>query len=273
MTAVPSGWPAGLAPELGDALRGLAGAPRLLVALDFDGTLAPVVDVPGEARALPEARDAVLRLLDTPGTRVALVSGRSLESLVEVSDPPAGVLLVGSHGIELRLDDAHDPVGLGAEELARLETLRGVLDGVAGAVEGAWVEAKPAGFALHTRLASAPDARRAHELALGELRDRLDGVTVRSGKDILEFSVRSATKGDALERLCAHTAADAVLYAGDDATDEDAFAVLRPDDVGIKVGPGPTVAAFRVADPAEAAVALVALAALRQPGRAVRNEN
>jgi trehalose-phosphatase len=250
----------------------MAGVPVLLVALDFDGTLAPVVDVPADARALPEARDAVLRLARAPGTRVALVSGRSLASLVEVSDPPAGVMLVGSHGIEVRLDAAHDPVGLDPEELVRLEAVRGVLDKVAGAVEGAWVEVKPAGFALHTRQADESDARRGEKLAREGLRG-LAGVTARSGKDVLEFSVRSATKGDALARLRAHTAADAVLYAGDDVTDEDAFAVLGPHDVGIKVGPGATAAGFRVAGPAEAATALALLASLREPVRAARNEN
>ena len=55
------------------ALRELARTKRLLVALDFDGTLAPEVDEPEMARALPESRDAVLRLLAMPNTRVALV--------------------------------------------------------------------------------------------------------------------------------------------------------------------------------------------------------
>src|SRR5690554_7005804 len=86
------------------ALRELARTKRLLVALDFDGTLAPEVDDPEHARATPEAREAVLRLLDLPNTRVALVSGRALRSLEQVAGLPDNVLLVGSHGIELRLD-------------------------------------------------------------------------------------------------------------------------------------------------------------------------
>jgi trehalose 6-phosphate phosphatase len=84
------------------ALREIARTRRLLVALDFDGTLAPEVDDPEAARALPEARAAVLRLIAMPNTRVALVSGRALESLIQVSNLPDSVLLVGSHGIELR---------------------------------------------------------------------------------------------------------------------------------------------------------------------------
>ncbi|MFB2351101.1 trehalose-phosphatase, partial [Priestia megaterium] len=92
------------------ALRELARVPRLLVALDFDGTLAPEVDSPEKARAVPEAHDAVLRLMRAPRTRVALVSGRALRSLIEVSDLPDDALLVVSHGIEIRLDEPQSRV-------------------------------------------------------------------------------------------------------------------------------------------------------------------
>lgn len=260
----------GSSPEaLPEALRGalaeLARAPRLLVALDFDGTLAPEVDDPEQARALPEARDAVLRLRDAPGTRVALVSGRALDSLIRVSQPPRDVLLVGSHGVELRLDDADPHPGLDAAELARVATLHAVLERVAERFENVWVEAKPAGFALHTRLASVDDARAAQQTASREVGRELEGLTVRRGKNVLEFAVRSATKGEAIERLRHYTAADAVLYAGDDVTDEDAFAALHPGDLALKSGPGDTIAPFRVPGPAEVAHALATLATLRPP--------
>ncbi|HEX3679655.1 MAG TPA: trehalose-phosphatase [Galbitalea sp.] len=85
----------GLSRELVGALHELARVKRLLVALDFDGTLAPEVDDPETARAIPEARAAVLDLLELPNTRVALVSGRSLASLEQVSNLPDNALLVG----------------------------------------------------------------------------------------------------------------------------------------------------------------------------------
>lgn len=246
------------------ALRELARVKRLLVALDFDGTLAPEVDDPEKARALPEARAAVLRLLRMPGTRVALVSGRALKSLVHVSDLPDTVLLVGSHGIEIRLDSPEDQFGLDTEELHRVELLNSVLGEVADAVDQVWLEPKPAGFALHTRLATEANSRIAHLVARSEASAEVTGLTIREGKNVLEFSVRSTTKGEAVEHLRQYTHADAVFFAGDDVTDEDAFAALNADDLGLKSGTGATLANFRVAGPTEVARALALLADLRE---------
>ena len=245
------------------SLRELARHRRLLVALDFDGTLAPEVDSPEQARALPESRQAVLRLLGMPNTRVALVSGRALRSLEEVSDLPDETLLVGSHGIEIRLDQPDDRVSLNTAELEQVDILHEVLGEVADSIDQVWLEVKPAGFALHTRLATEHNSRVAHLVALSEASAEVDGLTVREGKNVLEFSVRSTTKGEAVEHLRRYVAADAVFYAGDDVTDEDAFAALLPHDVGVKSGPGETEAAFRVTGPSEIAAVLTALATFR----------
>lgn len=252
-----------LSAALTGALRELARVKHLLVALDFDGTLAPEVDSPEQARALPEAREAVLRLLAMPNTRVALVSGRSLSSLIQVADLPDETLLVGSHGIEIRLDDPGDTVSLNTTELEQVDVLHEVLGEVAEAIDQVWLEVKPAGFALHTRLATEHNSRVAHLVALSETAAEIEGLTVRHGKDVLEFSVRSTTKGEAVEHLRRYVGAQAVFYAGDDVTDEDAFAALQPHDVGVKSGAGPTEAAFRVAGPEEVAAVLSALATFR----------
>lgn len=248
---------------LREALGALAGTKQLLVALDFDGTLAPTVDDPALARALPEARAAVEALTGLPRTRVAFVSGRSLDSLEEVAGVGDDTLLVGSHGVEVRLDSPDDVFTLGEEEQARLGLLGDVLDQVADNLEEVWIESKPAGFALHTRLATDHDSRVAHLVALSEARAEVDDVTVRRGKDVLEFSVRSTTKGEAVEHLRRYTGATAVFYAGDDVTDEDAFEALGSDDLGLKSGEGATVADYRVKGPDEVARALRLLADLR----------
>ena len=127
------------------------------------------------------------------------------------------------------------------------------------------LEVKPVGFGVYYRLVSPEEGpkivARAREVAAGVS----DALTIRDGKDIIEFSVRGANKGDGIERLREYTHATAVLFAGDDVTDEDGFGVLRPHegDVGIKVGEEETAAQFRVSDEVAIATLLTLLADAR----------
>lgn len=250
-------------PALDAALGRLAATEHLLVALDFDGTLAPFVDRPEDARALPEARLAVERLLEVSHTTVAFVSGRAVDSLQRASEAPAGVLLVGSHGAEYRFDgvDAHPP--LDADDTERVAALAQAFTTFTHDHPGTRIERKPAGFAVHTRGVDTDAAFTAEDAARRIVADVYPDATIRDGKDVLEFSVLSATKGDAILHLRDYTGATAVLYAGDDVTDEDAFKVLEGEDLALKSGDGPTVAPFRVAEPIEVAAVLDRLAVLR----------
>ena len=78
-----------LDPELGSALRSFADHRTVLVALDFDGVMAPLVDRAEDARPLPENAHALASLTGLAGVHTALVSGRALESLTAVAAPPA----------------------------------------------------------------------------------------------------------------------------------------------------------------------------------------
>jgi trehalose 6-phosphate synthase/phosphatase len=254
---------AGVPENLVSALRELAAVDNLLVALDFDGTLAPHVDQPENARVVDGSREAVQRLLELPGIRVALVSGRALVSLQQVAQPSERMLLTGSHGIEVQLDTPGIELGLVAAELEELDALARVLERISGSVDGAFIERKPAGMALHTRLASPEEGREAQREAREQVSELLPGLTMREGKNVLEFSVRSSTKGDALAQLRAHTGATNVFYAGDDVTDEDAFAALKSGDLGLKIGPGASLAGYRVRGPEEVAQVLALLADFR----------
>lgn len=247
--------------ELDLALQRLAGTEQLLVALDFDGTLAPLGDDPAQSRALPRAREAVLALLDAPNTRVALISGRALASLREVTELPDTVLFSGSHGIEVVLDGKAE-LTITEDESRRAEAVRTALESVASRYDGCWVEAKPAGFALHTRLSSETDAVAATQAATQAVAD-IPNLTVRRGSDVLEFAVRPTNKGDALNMLREHSDASAVFFAGDDVTDEDAFVTLKQGDLGLKCGAGATAAEFSVTDPSAVAEVLHHLVLLR----------
>lgn len=248
---------------LAQALDRLASTEVLLVALDFDGTLAPFVENPADARAVPEATAAVARLLALDRTHVAYVSGRALDSLEQATAAPETVLLVGSHGAEYRLGAGESHAPLTESDLIRVRRLGTVLAGVASRHPGARIEAKPAGLALHTRTMDAREALVTAEDARRAVAEEDPDATVRDGKDVVEFSVLAATKGDGIRRLRAFTGATAVLYAGDDVTDEDAFAVLEPGDMALKAGEGETIATHRATGPLEVAAVLERLAARR----------
>lgn len=252
-----------------EAVRRAAATPTLLVALDFDGTLAPTVDDPAAARALPAAVVAIEQLSASPNTVVAIVSGRPLGGLREVLSVPAEVLLVGSHGAESSIDGEETWPELTAVEHDLLEAACAAVEAVAARFEGARMERKPSGLGLHTRLASRADAEDARRDALAAIR-ALEGsgrITERDGKDILEFMVRSADKGAAVNWLREYSGATALVFIGDDVTDEDGFRALTTGDVGVKVGEGESAAEFRVADPVEATNLVVALSRARNEPR------
>ncbi len=252
----------GLGATLRTAIRRIAATDALLVALDFDGTLAREVDDPLDARPIPSAVSAIKRLVDSPLTTVALVSGRGIANLASVSEAPDAVLLVGSHGVEFH-HDGQTGLVLDAHEQSKLETLRSALDRIANEYAGVRLEVKPVGFALHTRVATSEHATEAASRSRAEAVAAVPDLTIRSGKHVVEFSVRGTTKGTAIKRLRQLTGATAVLFAGDDVTDEDAFSVLGPGDLSLKCGPGATNATYRVATPELVASALHVLADLR----------
>ncbi|MFJ2509506.1 trehalose-phosphatase [Arthrobacter citreus] len=248
--------------DLRSALATLAATDSLLVAVDFDGTLAPLVERAEDARPLPAAAAALRSLASAPGTSTALISGRALDSLRAVAEPEPETLLVGSHGAETWTGPNAAPLQLTPEQADLLVRARAAVAEVAQAWDGCRLEDKPAGVVLHTRSASDDDAAAAVDAARARL-GKLDGVQVTDGKRVLEASVVHANKGEGIVALRELTGATGVLFAGDDVTDEKGFAVLESGDVGIKVGPGETAAQFRVESPAEFAAVLEHLHELR----------
>lgn len=249
---------ANLPPELQRALTEAAQTPRLLVTSDFDGTLSPIVNNPADARPLPEAARALIALADVPATAAALISGRALEVLRSLSSMPDTVHLVGSHGAEFDSGFSHDI----DEEL--LATITATLTGIADGRPGVAVETKPASVALHVRNASSDDAA----AALVEARAAAGAwdAHLTEGKAVLEFAVISTDKGEAIDILRDQHDASAVVFFGDDVTDEKAFRRLRDGDVGVKVGPGESLARHRIETPQDVATALEYILNARERG-------
>lgn len=247
-------------PGLPAAIEELAQTDVLLVASDFDGTLAPIVVNSWEAAAPRAAIAALAALGDAPRTHTAIVTGRSLAQLAGLGPLPASLVRIGSHGAEwgdrLLAPLTDDQAAVLAEARSRAVVL--VHD-----APGAVLEDKPTGFAVHVRAMT--DRARAELLPIEFARRLADlpGITLLHGKQVVELTVAHTSKGIALSMLRDAVGATAVFFAGDDVTDETAFEVLGPKDVGVKVGNGPTVASYRVPGTAAVTDVLVALAAAR----------
>ncbi len=246
-----------MSPELRDALAEMGRADRLLVALDFDGTISPIVAVPSAARPVPGALEVMARLARAPGTEVVLLSGRARQDLASVSGAREWATLIGSHGQEVGAD-----LTLSSEEASRVGAVQTRVAETVGDIPGVRVEHKPAGLAVHVRGCSDADAERALGLVRG-LADEVTGTFALEGKLVIELSTRPLDKGSALGALIATEPSRRVLFAGDDITDESAMAVLRPHDVSIRVGPGQSMARFRVHDPVEMVDVLTSLTDIR----------
>lgn len=230
----------------------LAREGRKLVALDYDGTLAPIVDRPEDAHIPDPTKAALLALLAHETLDVAIVTGRSVEDLDALLAVP-DVWRIGRHGGQLAA-----PHGAIEEQSAIGPELRSLLGTrtkeVASRItdhEGAWLEDKGSSVALHTRACTEKDeraAQRAFEETMAHARLEL----VR-GKRVVEARPMGIDKGRALRELMGQLGSGAVLFVGDDVTDEDAFAALAEHEgaLTVKVGDGDTQAHRRVLDPTE----------------------
>jgi len=238
--------------ELRRAIVHIARTPRLLVACDYDGTLAPIVENPDTARPRPESVGALRSLAALHETTTAVISGRALRDLATLSRLPAEVHLIGSHGSEFDIGFVHELNAEARELHRRLEAeLNRLVDGIPGVT----LEIKPASIAVHVRQASEEDGARVID-AVHEGPGKWDGISVTDGKAVVELAVVATDKGHALDVLRHQVGATAALFLGDDVTDEKAFARLSGPDVGIHVGEGETLAQYRISDTEDVATVL-----------------
>lgn len=248
---------AGQSGELRRALQAAAEAPELFCFLDYDGTLAPIAPRPELATPLPGVDTILARLARLPHTTVAVVSGRKAADLVSFL-PIAGLFYVGLHGAEFRTPEGQvirAPLPPQAEEL--LQRWRAKLESLATLFPGVWIEDKGVALACHYRQAEAEAVRQLGQLLeefAAELQAPSVPIEILRGNCVWELRPKGIDKGRAvLWLLRTYRPAALPLYAGDDQTDEDAFAQLREEAITIRVGPldVPSKARYRVTSPHE----------------------
>lgn len=223
----------------------------LLLCLDFDGTLAPIVEEPTAALPKPANEAAVSSLAAHPRVTTAIVSGRALADVRGRIDGPA--IYAGNHGLELERKGSIDVHPIAQKRTRRMATVRSLLERTVGTVPNCRVENKRVTVTVHCR--SVPESlrpivhQRTHEIV-----DRFGDETLEilAGKRVLEIRPAiSWGKGNAVELIEADLPPETVsVYIGDDVTDESAFRVVESGGFGVRVGEAdPSAASFRVDSP------------------------
>ena len=231
--------PALLATEVREAARERG---ALLIMADFDGTLAPIADTPGEARLAPPARKVMARLSTAPGVGLAVISGRDLRDLTTRMDLP-GITLAGCHGLVIEGPGMSFTHLQAAECRQILKTLAVDLVERLSGLRGVEVEPKEFGVAVHYRRAYPSDLAEVF-FQVEEAREaNAPHLTTRPGKKVLELVPNVPwNKGECAlwirDRWARTQSLDpAVVYLGDDETDEDAFGALTPEKLlSIRIG-------------------------------------
>jgi trehalose 6-phosphate phosphatase len=220
---------------LDGAIARFTAHPDVLIGVDFDGTLAPIVHHPDMAEPDPRALAALRTIAVQPGRMLAVVSGRGLTDLRTRLGDIEGAVFIGEHG---------NDVGEELETDSLVPAMATLVDEAARALPGALTEVKTRSVTFHYRNVDEDSARPALETIKAWV-ERHPEVEVIEGKKVVELTTAARTKGDAILELAGGRP---ILYIGDDTTDETVFAVLGPIDVGIKVGEGETEAPYRVKD-------------------------
>ncbi|MEO6884679.1 MAG: trehalose-phosphatase [Jatrophihabitantaceae bacterium] len=195
-----------------------------LIALDFDGTLAPIVPDPADSRPV-DGIVAALTELAQRGAQIAVITGRDAQTVLGLSglDVVPRIIIEGLYGAETwhRGELTTPPTP------AVIKTLRLRLPGaLADADPDVWVEDKRLSLVVHGRLAADPEAVLAPlQAPVAALAEEL-GLDVHAGRGVIELRLPGFDKGGALCRLVERSRPTAVLFAGDDVGDLPAFAEI-----------------------------------------------
>lgn len=200
--------------------------------LDFDGTLVGFKPRPEQVKLGAQARAIIARLAEQPGLSVVLISGRRKADLRRRARIP-GVSYIGLHGWE-----RDEPRSLSAKSRKSLRAARKMLAVALDGLPGVWIEDKKPAFVVHYRHASAPAGLKAVTLTRRWVESQNDTLYLIEGNkvvDVLPFEIEG--KGQAvLDLLSSKPSGTLPIYAGDDQTDETAFAALEGRGITILVG-------------------------------------
>ncbi len=246
--------------SLQEIIERVSAAPRVLLLLDYDGALAPYHPDPDAARIPDPARDWLLEMAGSPRVAVGIISGRRLNDLTRRVGLE-GIVYSGNHGIEIR--------GRGLQYLEPFAfllepALKHALSELAvrlGDLPHVRVENKTLTGTVHVAGAERAEIAQAEETVYSIL-GVFPNLRCLASRRSFEILPRNGwSKGSAAQWIQRGLGMDQalVLYAGDDASDEEAFGAL-PGAITIKVGSEPTLASYTADSPVEVWALLTRLA-------------
>ncbi len=216
------------------------------VFLDFDGTLVEIAEHPGLVQFSPDTRAALTRLYSALGGALAVITGREIGD-VDRFLKPLHLPVAGVHGLKRRSADGM--VRSAPMNDQAILKLNDRLQGSMVDTEGLLFEQKSGAIALHYR--RRPDLEQACVEAMDQATRDMVGIHLIRGKMVIEAKACISDKGGAVEDFLSELpfAGRTPVFAGDDVTDEDAFAVVNErGGISIKVGPGATRAQYGADD-------------------------
>lgn len=215
--------------------------------LDVDGCLLELAQSPHEVIVPPGLPPLLMAIEDALDGAVAVITGRSLSTIDELLTPwqPSGA---GIHGAELRRGTGPIVCAVGHSASVLAARLRDRF----GSEPGVLIEDKGVAVALHFVLR--PELAQSCEAFFCDAISSFDDLRLQRGRMVLEAVPLGVDKGSAIAAFMelAPFSGRMPVFAGDDLTDEAAFALFRQmPGIGIKVGPAPTLAKHRVASPVQ----------------------
>jgi trehalose 6-phosphate phosphatase len=231
----------------------------VLLVLDFDGTIAPIVRRPSDAFLPPKTRDLLRRLSKMDWCSLAIVSGRTLRSLkgkVRID----GIIYGGNHGARLSGPGIDFQAPL-AETTHVMQTIAPRLGVLRSSIKGVIIENKKESLSVHYRAVAEGKAVGIPELVAATIKPFLATglINVRAGKKVIDITPSSWDKGKAvmwlLDRMRSLDPGNRTVLpicVGDDTTDEDAFAAIGADGLTVVVGgDAPSRAVYYLKDTSE----------------------
>jgi len=233
-------------------------AGKILLLLDYDGTLVPIASRPELALMPPDLRHLLIELREEDRIILGIISGRALKEIKELV-AIEGIIYVGNHGLEIESFPLPYSSSALRECLYRLRLVRTEMTRSLQAFPGSLLEDKGLVLAIHYRNLAPGLVDQLRELVETHLRPYQDWLVLVGGKKVWEIRPRiDCNKGTAvtaiLETLSSHQRGLLPIYLGDDRTDEDAFEVLRERGITIYIGPAPHLSAARYYLPSQGEV-------------------